>query len=580
MAKQLLDKSERLGVVGSPSTTHELVADVLGGAVQRKLVGELAALEFQQDGISHVALGQITEVELRNPWHEDPTMRSLIRQRGRVDAVSERQDVHIGKMTLSAVFGETAQNQYDAAFMGTVPSTGTFIHLVDDAILEQLLERFQRQLFYLGHVYGSKPMLPTWFKHFGSGQNGAGEAYHIGVFGKSGSGKSHLTKMILTAYARHPDLSLLVIDPQGEFAKLASAQGSDSWKFGNTLRGLGRRIIAINVKRLVLDTWSLFIEIALEGRIFQTISGPTGEVANNALEYLKQKLTSKGVKLSEISSRSSFDTFWSLLQDTEVQKIIYRSSDSRTRFSDAVGAADANEFFKNVWQPITALFDKSRAGSKIISDALNYVIENKSDRPIVIVDLSLKDESGSMLWNERIQALVIKRLLDELKRIAESHYKDDKSLNMLVVLDEAHRLAPRETPDIDAASAVRSSLIDAVRTTRKYGLGWLFVSQTLSSLHQEILGQLRMYFIGFGLGLGQEFNSLRQIAGSSAAALGLYQSFRDPQSALDSVSRQYSFMTVGPASPLSFAGTPLFLNVFSEPHTFWTANSLQKTDAQ
>lgn len=579
MAKQLLDKSERLGVVGSPSTTHELVADILGGAVQRKLVGELAALEFHQDGISHVALGQITEVELRNPWHEDPTMRSLIRQRGRVDAVSERQDVHIGKMTLSAVFGETTQNQYDAAFMGTVPSTGTFIHLVDDAILKQLLERFQRQLFYLGHVYGSKPMLPTWFKHFGSGQDGAGEAYHIGVFGKSGSGKSHLTKMILTAYARHPDLSLLVIDPQGEFAKLASSQGTDPWKFGDTLRGLGRRITAINVKRLVLDTWSLFIEIALEGRIFQTISGPTGEVAGNALEYLKQKLTSKGVKLSDISSRTSFDTFWSLLKDAEVQKIIYRSAESRTRFSDTVGAADADEFFKNVWQPITALFDRNRAGSKGISDALNYVIEKKSDKPIVIVDLSLKDESGSLLWNDRIQALVIKRLLDELKRIAEGHYKDDKSLNMLVVLDEAHRLAPRETPDIDAAAAVRSSLIDAVRTTRKYGLGWLFVSQTLSSLHQEILGQLRMYFVGFGLGLGQEFSSLRQIAGSSEAALGLYQSFRDPQSALDSVSRQYSFMTVGPASPLSFAGTPLFLNVFSTPQSFWEANLLRQSSS-
>jgi len=575
MTTQLLDGSERLGVVGSPSTTLELVTDVLGGAVQRKLVGELAALEFQQDGISHVALGQITEVELRNPWHEDPTMRSLIRQRGRVDAVSERQDIHIGKMTLSAVFGKRAQGQYDAAFMGTVPSTGTFIHLVDDTILRQLLARFQQQLFYMGHVYGSRPMLPTWFKHFGSGQDGAGEAYHIGVFGKSGSGKSHLTKMILTAYARHPDLSLLVIDPQGEFAKLASAQGSDSWKFGDTLRGLGRRITAINVKRLVLDTWSLFIEIALEGRIFQTISGPTGEVASNALEYLKQKLTSKGVKLSEISSHASFDTFWSLLKDAEVQKIIYRSADSRTRFSDAVGAANPDEFFTNVWQPITALFDRNRQGSKAISDALKYVIEKKADKPIVIIDLSLKDEGGALLWNDRIQALVIKRLLDELKRIAESHYKDDKSLNMLVVLDEAHRLAPRETPDIDAASAVRSSLIDAVRTTRKYGLGWLFVSQTLSSLHQEILGQLRMYFVGFGLALGQEFQSLRQIAGSSEAALGLYQSFRDPQSALDAASRQYSFMTVGPASPLSFAGTPLFLNVFSTPEAFWTANSLR-----
>jgi uncharacterized protein DUF4338 len=37
-----------------------------------------------QDTSAHYALGQITEVQLRNVWHEDPTMRSLIRQRGRV----------------------------------------------------------------------------------------------------------------------------------------------------------------------------------------------------------------------------------------------------------------------------------------------------------------------------------------------------------------------------------------------------------------------------------------------------------------------------------------------------------------
>ncbi len=70
----------------------ELAVDVVGTAVGRKLVGELAMFPFQQDGLAHYALGQITEIELRNVWHEDPTMRSLIRQRGRIDAVSERQD--------------------------------------------------------------------------------------------------------------------------------------------------------------------------------------------------------------------------------------------------------------------------------------------------------------------------------------------------------------------------------------------------------------------------------------------------------------------------------------------------------
>lgn len=217
--EQIVDETERLGVVGSPSSTAQLALDILGPAATRKLVGELALFRFMQDTSPHYALGQITEVQLRNIWHEDPTMRSLIRQRGRVDAVSERQDTHLGQMLISAVFRQGGPAGYEPSILGTVPPTGTPIHLVTDDVLHELLRPYRDQIFYLGHVYGSKPKLPLWFKHFGRGPDGAGEAYHLGIFGKTGSGKSVLAKMILLAYARYPKMALLVIDPQGEFAR-------------------------------------------------------------------------------------------------------------------------------------------------------------------------------------------------------------------------------------------------------------------------------------------------------------------------------------------------------------------------
>ena len=42
----LVDGTERLGVIGSPSSTVELALDILGAAVTRKLVGELALFRF------------------------------------------------------------------------------------------------------------------------------------------------------------------------------------------------------------------------------------------------------------------------------------------------------------------------------------------------------------------------------------------------------------------------------------------------------------------------------------------------------------------------------------------------------
>ncbi len=581
----IVEQTERLGVVGSPSSTAQLALDILGSAVTRKLVGELALFRFSQDASPHYALGQITEIQLRNIWHEDPTLRSLIRQRGRIDAVSERQDTHLGQMVISAVFRKGGVAGYEPSILGTVPATGTPIHVVTDSVLDELLRPYRDQIYYLGQVYGSKPRLPLWFKHFDRGPEGAGEAYHLGIFGKTGSGKSVLAKMILLAYARYPKMALLVIDPQGEFArdmKKGGTSGEFALPVGDVARNLGKQPVVLTVRNLVLDRWELLEQILFESQFFERLTVPKGENRELACNVLSDKLQKSKVKLVDLHQRASFDTAWKLLRDDKVQKVFYRTEASRARFDSALREADPNEFFRDFWGPVAELFREDRQGAKSINNALSWLLRFTNEgasirdhRPVLVIDLS-KEQAKGLFWNDKIQSLVIKRLLDGLSQSAEYFYKENQSLNALVVIDEAHRLAPRDLPsDADAARGVRNVLIDAARTTRKYGLGWLFISQTLSSLHPEILQQLRIFFFGFGLGLGQEFQSLRQLVGSSGTSLDLYQIFRDPHSAFDTKSRQYSFMTIGPVSPLSFSGSPLFLNAFNTVEEFLQANGLR-----
>ena len=505
-------------------------------------------------------------------------MRSLIRQRGRVDAVSERQDTHLGQMVISAVFRDGTSGRYEPSILGTVPPTGTSIHAVNDEVLNELLAPYRDQLFYLGHVYGSAPKLPLWFKHFGRGADGAGEAYHLGIFGKTGSGKSVLAKMILLAYARHAQMSLLVIDPQGEFAKDMSSQGTTgefNLPLGDITKEAGKQVVVFSVKNLVLDRWELFEQILFESRFFERLTVPQGENRSLACGVLADKLQKAGISLKDLYRRESFDKAWKLLGDEKVQRIFYRTDASRGRFASALEEADLQEFYKDYWGPVTELFREDRDKARTADKALTWLLDPQAKtKPVLVIDLS-RERAEGLLWNERIQSLVIKRLLDGLTQAAEYYFKQGQNLNTLVVIDEAHRLAPRELPrDDDAAHGVRAVLVDAARTTRKYGLGWLFISQTLSSLHSEILQQLRIFFFGFGLALGQEFQALRQLVGSSNTALDLYQLFRDPHSAFDARSRQYSFMTIGPVSPLSFSGSPLFLNAFNTPEEFLAANGL------
>jgi Helicase HerA, central domain len=245
-------------------------------------------------------------------------MRSLIRQRGRIDAVSERQDTHLGQMVISAVFRSDGVRRFESSILGTVPPTGTLINAVSDGVLDELLSPYREQLFYLGRVYGSAPKLPLWFKHFDRGPDGAGEAYHIGIFGKTGSGKSVLAKMILLAYARYPKMALLVIDPQGEFAR-DLRKGGSSGEFvlpvGDIARRLGKQSVVMTIRNLVFDRWELFEQILYESRFFERLTIPEGGNRHLACSILADKLQKASVTLKDLWGRDSFNKAWHFLAD-------------------------------------------------------------------------------------------------------------------------------------------------------------------------------------------------------------------------------------------------------------------------
>ena len=575
--EQLISSSERIGTIGSPSSTSELSLDILETAAAKKLVGELALFKFFQDGKPHYALGQITKVQLRNIWLEDPTMRSLARQRGQVNPVSGQQDTHLGNMTVSAVFSDEG-NRFEPSILGTVPPTGTFIHLATDEILDKLLERYADEIFYLGHVYGSNTKLPLWFKHFGIGPHGAGEAYHIGIFGKTGSGKSVLAKMILLAYARYPEMAIFVIDPQGEFSKDISGQLAMEGfplHLRNILHSLNKNVMPISVRNLVLDRWDLFEHILAQSDFFERLAIHTADKRILAAEVLRENLERRQVRLSDLYTQQAFQTTWSILKEERVLKQIYSGVEYRNRLLDMINQTDPNHHYQTYWLPVCRLFQNNRQNAVTVDSLLRQTFTQQQTKPVIIVNVS-REEARDLYWNDIIQALVIKRLLDGINLQAELNYQGDRSLNTLVIIDEAHRFAPREKPEQEELKQVSEALVRASKETRKYGLGWMFISQTLSSLHKEIIGQLRIFFFGFGLALGTEFMSLKEIVGGDPNALKLYQSFRDPHSAFDITSRQYAFMTVGPVSPLSFAGTPLFFTAFNTPEEFLKTNKLVK----
>ena len=450
-----------------------------------------------------------------------------------------------------------------------------------DPFLDELLQPYKDQISYLGTVYGSTPKLPLWFKHFDKGPNGAGEAYHLGIFGKTGSGKSVLAKMVLLAYARHPQMGLFILDPVGEFSNGLNENPSEITSMEQilspkSLDALSRPYEVFDLSQFFLDSWDLFGELLLEFRFFRELGIRASPNQADASYSLIDFLRSSQHKLSALDT-DAFESSLSHLRSNIGR--VYAQGPAQNRVMDFISEAEQNSDSpaQRRWNQTIKFFLKEKdkvSIPDIISKALT--IPKEGSRPLIVVDLSKRPQDiPETTWNENIKPLLIDRFLSNLIRKSESAYQEGKSFNTLVVLDEAQRLAPRGRTESERKDQIKNRLIDAAITTRKYGLGWMFISLSLSSLDNAIIGSgLRSFFFGFGLGIGTELNALRDLVGGSGKAIELYQRFRDPGSALDSASSEYSFMTIGPVSPLSFAGTPLFLNVFTKPSDFLNANQI------
>jgi len=561
------EKAENIGVIGSPSSTSELTVDVLGTAVNKGLVGKFSLFNYNQDGMDHYALGQITEIIMQNIWTQDPTMRGIIRQRGRVDPITEKQDIHTAKMIISSVFANN-NNTIEPSMFGTVPSTGTPIRMFDEGIMNALLADYQEELFCLGKTYGTSINLPMWLKHFDQDKFGVGEAYHIGIFGKTGSGKSVLAKMMITGYLRHRNMSVYILDPQGEFSTEFS---SNSELISIIKNDLKRDIDILTLQNITFDyTKTLFKKLLSTTNFFSELSVWYNDhkvrFVNEFISILKGTNSLDGpITPWNYYKREAFNRIWKEIPTEKFLKRTIGTKNPRDRVKSSWQSIDPDKMYL-IWAGITSLF-RYRDRSIKISELFKKI---STKGAFVIIDLSSRQKPKDIIWNDNIRLIAIQEILSKINDQAEEKFREGGNLNSLVVIDEAHRLAPREKSDDEEIELIKSIFIDAIRTTRKYGLGWMFISQTLSSLHREILNQIRIFIFGFGLGWGLERQALWEIIGGATEAIKLYQNFRDPQSGLGK--REYPFMTIGPISPLSFSGSPLFFTALNYPDEFLKIN--------
>ena len=85
----LLDSDDQaLGVIGSPSSSFEAIVDIKEVSEKSKLLGELVCFHVKEGDNTVLVLGQITEIETKNRWHEEPSFKGIIKRHGKLPNLS------------------------------------------------------------------------------------------------------------------------------------------------------------------------------------------------------------------------------------------------------------------------------------------------------------------------------------------------------------------------------------------------------------------------------------------------------------------------------------------------------------
>lgn len=571
----------KIGIVGSPSTTGTATIDIVEDASATPLHGQLVYLTHPLGDKSLIAIGTVTEIHTSNRWHEDANMRGVLKRHGSLPHLSEVGDVRTADLLVQAAYeaesadpshGEAPRESGGALSMS--PTTGQSVCRVSDEFLGHLLRRHADEITYLGTIYRSDVKLPLNLRHFGTeGDGGSGEAYHLGVFGMTGSGKSVFTSYLIATYARHKKMGILIMDPQGQFRSETGLPFSlHQWAAEQ-----GRSVLTYSISqdlRIPQDAglFSDLLEVTPFFKDTLTVKNAENRVTAGS-EFMRAL---RGItKWDELEPEDVLrQTLTTLLNDGQALARIYSSQTSRDRLRGAIEsilntAADMTVAMES-FAPLHNLFaPKNLQGQdrKSLWGVLTHAVQVGDTRPLVIIDFSAGSEGDQLLNTTSVKARLLRIACSRLNQVAEDAYKGGESLNTLVVFDEAQRFAAQE-PEDEEARQLATHLVDYVRTTRKYGLGWMFITQETGSLRRGIYNQLRVRAFGYGLTSGTELGRLRETIGDQAA-LDLYRSFVDPAAIKPAV---YPFMLTGPISPLSFTGAPVFVSVYTDFDEFRAAN--------
>ena len=538
------------------------------------ILGRYLKVKFKRKGKDCIALLRVVDLQTENRTLANAEMaQNATRVEGVKERVQKNDILTVDCEVLTAF--EKDGNLYRRVNLDTIINSLEDVEFVNENLINEIIDQIKKDVFYLGRAIGENFDVPLVFQPFYS----LNEAYHILIAGQTGSGKSTEAKKILTAYAKsdkqketeykqgndlYRPMNFLILDPVGEFAK--SFEGRDTGYFaldlGNIWRRLGKREPEIyGIDQIALDRWDMLEELIKKEGLLKIIAIKGSENQDIAIDILIRYLRTSRTSLTSLKRITARDIFDKVINPNLDR--IYTQQNKREEIMNLMADPKIELEFQEKWEEIADKFDISTGKRRI--DSIVRSLISSSDRTIVI-NLSQLD------WENPLKFMIIYSIFSTLIRSGEDAYRNNEILNTMVVIDEAHRVAPAKLAS-DAEEykkKTREKVVTAFRETRKLGIGWMVISTRISNLDTEIWEHARVKLFGFGLSTGKDADLLKELYGKNV--LEIYkQKIGDPYDLMGE--RVHKFMIDGPVNVIS-KKIPEFYEAYNRVDEFIEKNGL------
>src|SRR5262245_16405194 len=287
-----------------------------------------------------------------------------------------------------------------------------------------------------------------------------------GIFGKSGTGKSFLTRLLLCGTIKGGVASNLIFDMHSEYGW--DAQSED----GTFVKGL-RQLFGAQVLIYSLDAASSRKRgVAVDEEIV---------IGLDQIEVEDVILLQEELNLNATAAESAY-LLVDRYKDGWLKALLGMDTDAVKEFADSAGghAGAISALKRKLEQVARQGFVKEQAASSAIDRMIDALAHG---RHVVLEFGRYRDALAYMLVANIITRRIHRRWVDQTEAFLRSKDVADKPRQLMITIEEAHKF-------LNPATARQTIFGTIARELRKYSVTLLVVDQRPSSIDADVMSQL------------------------------------------------------------------------------------------